>query len=492
MVWKKSFISIIIYVLYFLGISSALVYYVFRAAAKWGQGMDLTLVITCGFMVGLLLLFLLFRLVRKRLSKTVLSRDCEWAGIAEGILFIALITAGLVLRIMNLNHAGESAAYYEAAKVTANGGIAEVTHGATFFYVYLLRFLFLIVGNKWIAGIWLQMVLQILAGILLYVSVRRVVGAAAGLTLLGMMMFLPTEITRGLTYTPHVFFLVIYALAFLSVAFFLDHQIHGHKNSWSKGILIVITAACIGLTCYLDVMGLTLFVPVLFGLHVKRENGTWQKTAISVLILVVLSILFWAGCLCLDAYVCQKSFLDIFYAWLDVYRVKDQDMWFWYAEKEQLTGLVALGFMVFGAFSFWVSGKFQRYIVWIVMLLCVCVMEYFHIPVNNMDGKMFLLIIGGALSGVGIQEGISSRKAVDIIEKEAVGEVPETEGGRKEDNTWEMASDQKGSEPAVQLIDNPLPLPKKHVKKELNYKVQPQDEMMCFDIEVSENDDFDL
>lgn len=44
----------------------------------------------------------------------------------------------------------------------------------------------------------------------------------------------------------------------------------------------------------------------------------------------------------------------------------------------------------------------------------------------------------------------------------------------------------------IKLIENPLPLPKKHVKKTMDYRFEPEPEFMKYDIEVKENDDFDL
>lgn len=41
-------------------------------------------------------------------------------------------------------------------------------------------------------------------------------------------------------------------------------------------------------------------------------------------------------------------------------------------------------------------------------------------------------------------------------------------------------------------LDNPLPVPKRHVKKELDYGFEPSPEQMCYDIAVSDEDDFDI
>lgn len=55
------------------------------------------------------------------------------------------------------------------------------------------------------------------------------------------------------------------------------------------------------------------------------------------------------------------------------------------------------------------------------------------------------------------------------------------------------AEEESLSPNGVQYIPNPLPLPKKHVKKELKFDLDTLDEQMEFDYEISpEKDDFDL
>ena len=41
----------------------------------------------------------------------------------------------------------------------------------------------------------------------------------------------------------------------------------------------------------------------------------------------------------------------------------------------------------------------------------------------------------------------------------------------------------------VKYLDNPLPLPKKHVKRTLDFELDKKDD---FDIEIKEDDDFDI
>jgi hypothetical protein len=69
------------------------------------------------------------------------------------------------------------------------------------------------------------------------------------------------------------------------------------------------------------------------------------------------------------------------------------------------------------------------------------------------------------------------RKEGIDIDKEAVSE----ETGGKEEIKKE-----------IKFIENPLPLPKKHVKKDMDYAVEVLSEQMDYDISPKENDDFDI
>ena len=71
------------------------------------------------------------------------------------------------------------------------------------------------------------------------------------------------------------------------------------------------------------------------------------------------------------------------------------------------------------------------------------------------------------------QDETDGRKAVSTVGKESV----------KADAEYRNK---------IRFIENPLPLPKKHVKKTMDYRFEPEEEGMKYDIETAENDDFDL
>lgn len=66
-----------------------------------------------------------------------------------------------------------------------------------------------------------------------------------------------------------------------------------------------------------------------------------------------------------------------------------------------------------------------------------------------------------------------------------------TEMNKAKDQTQEGGSGPDGGKPGAWL-DNPLPVPKRHVKKEMTYAFEPDPDQMYFDIPVSDLDDFDI
>ena len=103
------------------------------------------------------------------------------------------------------------------------------------------------------------------------------------------------------------------------------------------------------------------------------------------------------------------------------------------------------------------------------------------------------LFFWSVLAGLGIQncvmgeprqvrEALLARINDEVDEKTADGEQAAQELEEKETPV----------EAKPRFIENPLPLPKKHVKKEMDYQYPVEESQMKYDIEVDEKDDFDL
>lgn len=505
-----------------LGSAAALWYYGYCFSLQSGVGDQTSATLAgAGFPAASLILFFIIWLVLQKRSNAARggqeTERTEWDGeaerkpavwsITEGILFICLIAAGTALRILNMQYAGESAAYYDAAMVTEGGSLPQVAHGAAYFYIQLLHLLFLLLGNKWIAGIWLQIILQTAGCILMYLAVRRISGAAAALVLAAFMMLTPGEVLAGLTYSPDMLYLCIYAVGLLCVASFLKKRAAGKMKTIYDVILLVFAGAWVALACYLDLMGITLllFIFSAAGLYVRKSHFLWENTALGIAVFVLSAVVFFAAYLGLDAYASGKSFAGVLHAWKELYQVKGYDVWFWYGQYHQTEVMILLFFMIWAALGYFCSKKSQNITPWICMTAVTCAMGCFQMDTPNMGYFGMLCYFSACLAGAGIaacfhvgEYGGEKQEQED----EAVSAKDFAFAANQPEEEIDMQSEQALSEKEteyeelpqkpVKLIENPLPLPKKHARRIPDYGFIPDESQMKYDIEVDERDDFDI
>lgn len=84
------------------------------------------------------------------------------------------------------------------------------------------------------------------------------------------------------------------------------------------------------------------------------------------------------------------------------------------------------------------------------------------------------------------EESAETRSAVTLEE------IKKTEAAVISEDAVAPEEDAAQNTQKPRYIENPLPLPKKHVKKEMNYQYIVDEKDMKYDVEVTENDDFDI
>lgn len=499
MIWKRNTYSYILWAVYLLGGIAALLYYGYeissgRSIAEWMPQALAGALVWAGAILGIFI----FAAVCRRLSHNDIDRRYGKL-ICEALVIVGLLAAGLAMRISSIAYAGESAAYYDTARVAEGVGIPQIAHGATYFYVYLLRILFTFVGNKWMAGIWLQIVLQLVACIIWYFAVRRVAGVIPGMILVGIMMLSPTEVMRGLTYSPDMLYLCLYGLGLACVTSLLYKQAKGLMESAYDVILCGFSGAVIGLVCYLDITGITLFILALgvFGLSRKKKGRLWERGWLSLLVLVISGIIFFGSYLWLDSYASGKTFMDIWNAWITLYGREGFNLFFWMKKSETIVISIAFWGMIYSALNGWLRRDGQRITPWISVIVILFILEAMQMTrLNSLITRMFVYI-GGLVTGIASVDLYQSVRMRDRKKQESkILEDNMSLGEENQNYSEEVAEDKlvtKGEEHAkVQFIENPLPLPKKHVKKSMDYSFVPDKDQMHYDLEVDENDDFDI
>lgn len=446
----------------------------------------------------------------------------------EVFLAVLLLSTGLFLRIYFIGNGGEEAAYYETARVTGEA-VIPIAHGAQYFYVLLLRGLFIFTGNHFSAGVMLQIGLQMAAAVVWYFAVRRLFGAVASLILLTGVMLFPESIKESLFYSPKMLFLLLYGIVLLMLGRFLLRQCYGKPFKWYSFVQTFLMGSCIGFLAYLDVMGLTLLIPAVFICFVRineKEEGAEVQGGRNAGRLAVQLFLTAAGALLTafllfygNAVLSRTTLAKVFAVWCTLFSPKgfkglpESFLAETMMEKWLMTGVSFL--LLLGIPAFFVRRKEENQILPFLMLLGAGLIRAGGFAAKGMDCNYILLLLVLVLTGVGIQAMITKRESVpaaELPEKETLSAEllpaaepqnpaaqektqPKKKGGAEEP-VKKMPEPEAAPEPIrekkIHYIENPLPLPKKHVKKTMGYRQDVSTELLDYDLEVSDLDDFDI
>ncbi len=481
--------------------------------------------------LGLLLCGLLVWLFH-RLTGMVGDRihsDAKTALMIECIIAILFFAVGVGLRISDMDSGIRyGAVYYEAAKVAEGLTIPYSVHSADYIYLQLLHLVFVVFGNKATAGIVMQIALQTAAFLFLYLAVRKMAGAFSTLIFLGVVTFSPVAVRESLTLSPQMLFLLIFAVVLYVSAYCVNVKKH------PVGCLVA--GLFIGMTGYLDIAGLVLLVFAVCGLLMKGEEQ--DKTAggrIAVATLCLLGTLAGFFGTLVTVSLCRSlSFTDSLLAKLQLYYPGGfQIPVLLDADTSIVSVLILVFLLAAGIFSFWCSRKTERQSIWVIVVVSLIALQSSGMTTAELNGNFLIFILFAALAGVGVAGIFATGDAyrlpetAETIENDMMkNELPacgETEnisvedeiGNAEKEVTENQATENpsvaRGTEDAVtpvdensqehsvatrksvKLIDNPLPLPKKHVPKVLDYAVKDLEAQQDdFDVAIDDNDDFDI
>ena len=579
MSWKKNAFSYLTWIVYTLITGTALVSlgstFCVEAgfAAWWGiLAAALFMAIAGG------ITFLLYKGTGARQAFAERNRAALLA--VEFILVAGFLVLGCFLRILNIGEAEEASVYFEMAEVVSGQGIPQMVHGAAYFYVRLLHMLFLLLGNQYAAGIWLQICLQLTALLVLYFVMRKLSGAATGIVIFGFCMCAPYIRQSASVLSPGMLYFLL-----LGIAAGLTIGICGNGLRSSAFVFAGVMAA---LCCYIDISGgLLLILAAALAFSQQAGDASLKKRLAAVGICVLAAVLGFLIFIWADAFMSGKDFWRVAGAWVDLYRPKGFQLPFTVGPVSSGWESFGLfGLMAFGVFSFWCDEKREYHSVYVVAAAVIMLASCFGIYTEEMPGFFSLYLMFVVLAGVGLKPCICSDALPEMLsgfDREAAGEpapvgegrldaqvqqdevlnvqmqqaeegrldvrmqqdegnrlnvqIRQDEGNRPnvqirqdegnrlgaqvqqgeesrpdvrmrqaEENRlnaqiWQDEERREREEPGegrlaegekkVRYLDNPLPLPKKHVKRVLDYSIDVSNDD-DFDFPVKENDDFDV
>ena len=424
----------------------------------------------------------------------------------ESLIFVAMLAGMIALRsTLSWEIAGND--IYEKAQVTDGNFYAYVDHGGYRVYMYLMNIALMLLGNHSFAAILVQLILLAGASVSVYMGVRKLVGVVPALLATAFLGFSPYLLAETCNLTPFLVYLFVFGIALIFIGGIGDSMAVCDKlPDQIIAVLCYITSGIfIGVCCYLDVTGISLLViltgEICFGDYMKlRIEEEWDVSKdetirpgslraferrasefLSSPVVVFVGIIVVAFL----AYRKMHGNFGSISRQLALYSHGE-----WLSPRELGSGglycegiLLAVLFLI-GVFSFWCSRKMGNRIVWFfaVALLAAMQCSGFSAP-EYFNGSAVLYMVCAILAGCGLPDvmalkvekvKVSEDKEMAIIDMDAPEEI-------KEEATKEEATESVSPAPAINYIENPLPLPKKHTKKVMDY-----------DYEVADDDDFDI
>ncbi len=357
--------------------------------------------------------------------------------------------------------------YYQTSAVQAEEKEPVMTSGNVFAYTESLTEVLKFTGNRMeiIAGY--HIILQAASFLFLFLGCRCLFGRAAAFFEMILFSFSPWMIAGIFKVSPENYFLFGWSLVFMLLGIFYKKT---KENGWYRNnrgeLYLMITGFILGIICIWHHLGFLLLLVLIYavvknepGLNERRKNQSaavemerlvrgenWEPDdreeimpVSSQLFVLILGMLLGGYCTLMKYTGITGNFI-----------------------KEQLEWWL----LQFYRFE---NGRWQDVELWLVIWL------------------PFVVLAGTVLQAAADKYN-RQKKTVPVKKAQPAQEkTPECEETKEEKAEREM---EKEAEEKINYIKNPLPLPKKHVKRTLDFKLDERKD--DFDFEINEGDDFDI
>lgn len=322
--------------------------------------------------------------------------------------------------------------YFANAMIRAGESKIPLNMGLAHAYTQNLSGLLRFTGNRIEAACVYQMVLQILWIILMAAGISLVFGRISGIVSASVMAAVPMVLQSMMRVSPENFYMLHLSLNMVLLGiFFRKAQDEKWKESILWQIYLLLTGFYLGVVCIWNYVGICLALAVIYLLVRKKKKAFMLLAGMAAGIFATL----------------------IRYTGLTGEAVLEQ-LKMWMLQLESFPGRCQEleAWLVFALFGAGLAGILSR---------------YFIMAFRNKKPEKAAVCA----------EGIGTEGTQNTMEEKQDDYVI-TEDGRR-----------------VKLLDNPLPVPKKHVKKKMGFDfddIEISESKLDFDVEISENDDFDI
>lgn len=509
MIWKKTWFSYGVWGIYSAVVSMAFALGILLYVPK-GSNPYLAVLLVCLFFLLMTLLFFLSQtLVINFGGKGKLKRKA--AILLETFVILAALAGGCVLGAGFVEQAQpellQQSEYLTGSFVGGTITVSESVYGVRIFYLYVLRALFIFVGNHVVAALWLQLLLYMAGSFLLYRGVRRLSGKTAGVFAFAVLMTVPFWIEAKEAITPLWLEFFLFGTGFYLTAVFLGKRRNlefAGERGRGRRFLDYLAAVLLGLfmafVIYAGPSGLLLTalgLSVLWSLPECGKTRTYPSR-LPLAFLLLGGIAAGLLLLCLgEACICKETLFQAVGTKWRLYGMQaGLNFPLNFTDRESVAFSVFAGGMFWGIFRFFfepgedsLSGIFFFFLaaagvrtaglfapdekeIWPLLVMSVCAAVCIGRSLTPLDvskpektaEEYGLKENGKAVKEEPANEKRTAEKALPPQKKPEIQDKPEST-----------------DKPVVKYLENPLPGPKKHVPKTMDY-----------DIAISDDDDFDL
>ncbi|MDD2972420.1 MAG: hypothetical protein PHE02_09865 [Lachnospiraceae bacterium] len=418
-----------------------------------------------------------------------------------GLLVLFFTMAGM--RIFYLSGIGVSSLetiYYQLATVGNELEDLSLQPFRSRIYISLLSVVFSLLGNKIIVAVYVQCLLQCISIVFLYGMVRNLNGKIDAF-LVGLLLAVSQPVFSTLTeISPMhlVFLLFAFAMWFLSISW--KYVNRSDSNLLGRILLLILSALVVTAVICVECMGFWLILMELLGLCLyEYRDGKASATRILgnvflfLFATIVTGVLIIFVCATMEHQDVISYGLSIYMDWIGTFQLHIPYIFPVNMLEVSIGMLCIAGSWVFG---YWIAKRDEN-IIYVSLLLAV-ILGMLYLP--NADSYALLFQSAWIL--------IMCVSVVSLCRKYEPKEVAVIQENAADESTIKEKTSQREDTPAVNMknvetpceepprfvpIPNPLPLPKQHVHKEMDYGVDVTDAQLHYDLDdVAAGDDYDL
>lgn len=397
-------------------------------------------------------------------------------SILPELLIAGLLFTGMtVMRLFYINsHEIQGAGFYELCRIQIGTQMPQLEYGVGDLYAKLLYLLFWLFGNHMLYAAYLQMALQMAALVFFYFALRSLWGFIPALAAEAALLVFP-EFLKSLTIlNQENLLLFLLCVNLCMAAAVLSRTLRKQSTAGRYALVILVSGICAGLSAYLEKLYLAVPAALLLALLLMKrpkEAQGMQKRRLQLPVYLIGMGLGFGVCLLVKRQITGQQYAAV---WAEYDRV-------------QLSGEVFL------------SGSVMNYASALLLFFVFVAAAAAIVIYSYCEKAQILPEIKEEIQIRDIESFEKSETEEEIkkseIEKMEIkeSEIKAVTGQENSRNVQEQLPQETAEEKkTVKYIENPLPLPKRHVKKEMDYGFEPDCDLMKYDVMVEENDDFDL